>query len=72
MQAVDALAFYADEGRMLRCEMADQTRCSHYESTVSEWENPSRFIGASLVAFELSLRGTRRTETSKYPEEKIP
>ena len=68
---VDALVLHADEGRMLCCEMADQTQCSHYESTMSEWGNPSSvswIFMQPLAAF----MGTRRTETSKYPEEKIP
>jgi hypothetical protein len=36
-----------------------------FDPWISEWGNPSRFIGIPVV-----IRGrTRGTETSKYPEE---
>ncbi len=39
---VDALAVWAEEGRLLTSENNDESVCRRYQSLVSEWGNPIR------------------------------
>ena len=64
---VDALAVWAEEGRVYERDNIDESSNRHYQSVVSEWSNP-----ILCKQYDLSIyteRGTWGTETSKYPEE---
>lgn len=61
----DALPLVTEEGRA-KLRKAPVS-CKEAYPAVSEWGNPAGFIASHFQDLE---RGTRITETSKYPEEK--
>ena len=65
---VDALAARGDEGRC-RLRNASGSSQTCFDPEVSEWGNPPNLLGIVNRIHRLARR-TRRTETSKYPQEK--
>ena len=65
---VDALAIRGDEGRC-RLRKASGSSQTCFDPEVSEWGNPPDLSGIVNWIHRLTRR-TRRTETSKYPQEK--
>ena len=61
----------ADEGRSIAAISPGELRAS-FDPGVSEWGNPpgvmSRYSRLNQIG---RVEGTRRTETSKYPQEKM-
>ena len=69
MPMVDALVIWAEEGRVFKRDNNGESLNRRFQSLVSEWSNPPAFKGGDPT--DLSVRrGTWRTETSQYPEEK--
>ena len=67
---VDALAVWAEEGRVFKRENNDESFNRRYQSLVSEWGNPCWWKSADLRKDHILLKkGTRGTETSQYPKE---
>ena len=66
MPMVDALAVWAEEGRVFKRENNDESLNRRYQSLVSEWGNP--FLWKQKES-RLAGWGTRGTETSQYPKE---
>ena len=68
MPLADALAVWAEEGRVFKRENNDESLNRRYQSLVSQWGNP--FLRKQKESRRKSGWGTRGTETSKYPKEK--
>ena len=67
---MDAWAFASEEGRG-RLRKATGSRQTGLEPWMSEWGNPAeRNFGHYYAEYIGIVKQTRRTETSKYPEEK--
>ena len=68
-RTVDAWAFASEEGRGRR-RKATGSRQTGPDPWMSEWGNPAcRNAGHHLAEYIGLVKRTRRTETSKYPEE---
>ena len=68
MHQVDALAITGDEGRASLRKGSGSWQWS-FDPDMSEWGNPA--LLGSLPAEHIGwVERTRRTETSKYPQEK--
>ena len=65
---VDALADSTDEGR-LRLRYASGSRQQGFDPRISEWGNPREQTSRIHTPIHNVWKGTRGTETSKYPEE---
>ena len=69
--SVDALASRADEGRCGLRNASGSWRAS-FDPRVSEWGNLTRVVlGYRMLKFDRCVGGTRGSETSQYPQEKI-
>ena len=66
MLMADALAVWAEEGRVFKHENNDEPLNRRYQSLVSKWGNP--FLRKQRDP-DLVGGGTRGTETSQYPKE---
>ena len=68
MHVVDALAITGDEGRSSLRKASGSWQTS-IDPKMSEWENPAE---QSVILYWIHRykKRTRRTETSKYPQEK--
>ena len=64
---VNALAIYAEEGRVYEHDNDDEPSNRRYQSLVSEWSNP---VTSNRDDPAFGGEGTWGTETSKYPQEK--
>ena len=69
MHQVDALAMIGDEGRV-SLRKARGSWQNSYDPAMSEWGNPPHLNAVSLSEYIGQEKRTRRTEPSKYPEEK--
>ena len=68
MPMADALAVWAEEGRVYERDTNGEPSNRRYQPLISEWSNPSGSNIRDPLIYQ--RRGTRGTETSKYPEEK--
>ena len=69
MHQVDALAITGDEGRV-SLRKAWGSWQQNIDPTMSEWGNPLCVSIVSMTEYIGHEKRTRRTEPSKYPEEK--
>ena len=67
MPMADALAVWAEEGRVFKRENNDKSLNRRYQSLVSKWGNP--FLWKQKEPQRKLGWGTRGTETSQYPKE---
>ena len=66
---MDALAVRGDEGRRSLRKVTGSWQ-ANIDPSMSEWGNPSAFSRYLIAEYIGIEKQTRRTETSKYPEEK--
>ena len=63
------MALRADEGRDKLRKASGEAQIA-YDPEISEWGNPAWKTHVIIEPIHNSMKGTRGTETSKYPEEK--